>query len=118
MKKCKAIIELMNGESVTPCHKERGHEGQHEGYCLGSRAVWTGGRYTNEEYQMQQATRIKKTRRVKRGLAAMRELLLAGFDSNMPPSDTIVKTWKKSKQRDFNAAMDWIEQEVASLEVE
>lgn len=38
--RCNFRFELMNGETVTPCHKERGHLGEHEGYCLGSRAVW------------------------------------------------------------------------------
>jgi len=40
-KTCGATIELDNGESVTPCHKAVGHDGDHEGYCLGSRAVWS-----------------------------------------------------------------------------
>jgi hypothetical protein len=37
---CDARTTTESGEHVTPCHKQKGHTGEHEGYCLGSRAVW------------------------------------------------------------------------------
>lgn len=39
--RCGATMETESGEIVTPCHKVRGHEGKHEGHCLGSKAVWS-----------------------------------------------------------------------------
>jgi hypothetical protein len=38
--RCGALTEIPSGETVTPCHKLQGHDGDHEGSCLGSRAVW------------------------------------------------------------------------------
>jgi len=40
---CYATFELANGETVTPCHKPKGHDGDHEGWCLDSRCVWPQG---------------------------------------------------------------------------
>jgi hypothetical protein len=48
MSKCGATIEILNGEYVSPCHLAAGHDGTHEGFCLGSRAVWSGGQHTDE----------------------------------------------------------------------
>lgn len=50
MKTCGATFALANGEAVTPCHKPDGHDGEHEGWCLGSRAVWNSDeKHTSEE---------------------------------------------------------------------
>ena len=38
--RCGESIELDNGEHVSPCSLEKGHSGDHEGWCLGSRFVW------------------------------------------------------------------------------
>jgi hypothetical protein len=46
---CGATYEMANGETITPCHKYKGHEGVHEGYCLGSKCVWAQG--TTSEYE-------------------------------------------------------------------
>lgn len=40
---CSARFELANGETVTPCHLPEGHDGNHEGHCLGSVFVWPHG---------------------------------------------------------------------------
>jgi hypothetical protein len=40
---CEHRISIASGETVTPCHKPKGHSGDHEGYCLGSRATWGNG---------------------------------------------------------------------------
>lgn len=37
---CGATTELPNGESVSSCHRPKGHIGVHEGWCLGNRCVW------------------------------------------------------------------------------
>lgn len=37
---CLAVITIPNGERVSACHLDEGHTGTHEGWCLGSRAVW------------------------------------------------------------------------------
>ncbi len=37
---CGARTTTESGEHVSECHKQKGHTGSHEGYCLGSRAVW------------------------------------------------------------------------------
>lgn len=28
------------GAAISPCHKPSGHDGDHEGWCLGSRCIW------------------------------------------------------------------------------
>jgi hypothetical protein len=40
---CGAKFELDNGEQVSPCHLECGHDGHHQGFVLGSRCVWPQG---------------------------------------------------------------------------
>jgi hypothetical protein len=56
--KCGATITLMNGEHVTPCHKDEGHVGDHEGYCLGSRGVWRSKvKHTTEEEVIRESSR-------------------------------------------------------------
>lgn len=37
---CGKRINLHNGETVTPCGLPDGHEGDHEGWCLGSKCRW------------------------------------------------------------------------------
>lgn len=50
--RCGATFELANGEHVSPCHLPDGHDGRHEGYCLGSRAVWESDeKHTGEEQE-------------------------------------------------------------------
>ncbi len=39
--RCGNRYEPENGEFVTPCHLPSGHDGEHQGYCLGSRCVWS-----------------------------------------------------------------------------
>jgi hypothetical protein len=39
--RCGNRYEPENGEFVTPCHLPSGHDGEHHGYCLGSRCVWS-----------------------------------------------------------------------------
>ena len=34
---CRAKFELANGEFVSRCHLDLGHNGAHEGWCLGSK---------------------------------------------------------------------------------
>lgn len=43
IKMCSATYELLNGEHVSPCHLLAGHDGNHEGYVLGSRCTWSQG---------------------------------------------------------------------------
>ena len=40
---CSARFEPANGETVTPCHLPSGHDGNHEGRCLGSACAWPQG---------------------------------------------------------------------------
>lgn len=40
---CLARFELANGETVIPCHLPSGHDGKHEGRCLGSICTWPQG---------------------------------------------------------------------------
>lgn len=51
--RCYATFELANQETVTPCHLQRGHEGDHEGWCLGSKAHWPHGFIS--EYELHRA---------------------------------------------------------------
>lgn len=46
---------------------------------------------------------------VRRGLADVRTLVVDSFDANKPPSNTVTSHWTKKRQREFNAAMDWID---------
>lgn len=45
---CRAKFELVNGEFVSRCHLDLGHNGAHEGWCLGSKCHWPQG-FTSEE---------------------------------------------------------------------
>jgi hypothetical protein len=45
---CGVTFELANGETVTPCHLPKDHEGDHQGWCLGSRCNWPQG-FDSEE---------------------------------------------------------------------
>jgi hypothetical protein len=57
--KCGFTFAPANGEYVSPCHLRKGHEGQHEGRCLGSRATWTSDiEHDSEEEQHHHAARI------------------------------------------------------------
>lgn len=49
MNACKATFELANGEEVSPCHLEKGHEGDHRGSVLGSICFWPQGFGSEEE---------------------------------------------------------------------
>lgn len=56
---CGYRFELANGETVTPCHLPAGHTGQHEGYCLGTKATWTSDKpHDSEEEQYHEASRM------------------------------------------------------------
>jgi hypothetical protein len=48
-KTCNAKFELANGETVTPCHLSKGHQGNHYGTCLGSICRWPQGIENEEE---------------------------------------------------------------------
>lgn len=54
--------------------------------------------------------RVRFTKKVKRGLALARWLLIDSFDPDATPSDRQVKRWRRPDQQDFNAAMAWLEQ--------
>lgn len=49
MTTCRATFDLANGEYVSPCHLEAGHEGEHRGYVLGSPCCWPQGFSSEEE---------------------------------------------------------------------
>lgn len=55
--------------------------------------------------------KIRYTAKIRRGLEHMRGLLIDALDDSKPPASRIVSGWKQSVQREFNAAMEWIEQE-------
>jgi hypothetical protein len=46
---CGATFEPANGGHVSPCHLPKGHDGQCEGWCLGSRCRWPQGVDSEEE---------------------------------------------------------------------
>lgn len=48
-KTCNAKFDLANGETVTPCHLSKGHQGDHYGTCLGSVCHWPQGVDSEEE---------------------------------------------------------------------
>lgn len=48
--RCGARFYPANGETVTPCELPVGHDDQHQGWCLGSCARWSGGAEEHEEY--------------------------------------------------------------------
>lgn len=52
IKTCGAKFELLNGETVTPCHLPYGHEGKHTGTCLGSEVRWPQGYSSQYELGM------------------------------------------------------------------
>ena len=53
---------------------------------------------------------IRFTSKIRRGLILMRGLLIDSFDDSKPPTASIVKGWTAKDQREFNAAMAWLEQ--------
>lgn len=55
--------------------------------------------------------KIKYTSKIRRGLAALAEIATLTEDS--PPPDTVRAKWTKAKRLEYNAALDWIEQENA-----
>lgn len=61
------------------------------------------------------ASRIKFTRKVKRGLVLARGLLIDSFDPDTFTSAAQVRKWTKAQQREFNAAMAWLEQVESDL---
>lgn len=86
MTKCGATFTPMNGETVTACHKPKGHEGDHEGYCLGSRCVWSGGQHTVEEIEAMiaycyESRQYLDVREMKTNSIARNIKELASFDS-------------------------------------
>ncbi len=46
---CGAKFELANGETVTPCHLSKDHQGDHYGTVLGSVCHWPQGCTSEEE---------------------------------------------------------------------
>jgi hypothetical protein len=70
--KCDATFAPMNGETVSPCHKPAGHEGDHEGYCLGSIAIWSSPeKHTDEEEEARK--RYEEDDLARAAIAAMGE---------------------------------------------
>ncbi len=53
---------------------------------------------------------MKFTSKVRRGLALMRSLVASMMDDRQPPPAEIVRKWPKRYQQDFNAALEWIEE--------
>lgn len=49
---CRATFELANGETVTPCCLPQGHQGDHQGSCLGSKCSWPQGCTSEEELHL------------------------------------------------------------------
>lgn len=60
--RCYATFELANQETVTPCHLQRGHEGDHEGWCLGSKAHWPHGFISEYEFRRSLDAEIVRTK--------------------------------------------------------
>ena len=60
--RCYATFELANQETVTPCHLQRGHEGDHEGWCLGSKAHWPHGFISEYEFRRALDAEIVRTK--------------------------------------------------------
>lgn len=56
------------------------------------------------------ATRVKFTAKVKRGLVTMRAVVLDGLDPSASPLRWARKKWTRAEERDFNAALAWMEQ--------
>ena len=59
---------------------------------------------------------IRYTSKVRRGLAAMAELIDSAFDDSKPPVQTVTAKWPRAKQAEFNLARDWVDQETAEPE--
>lgn len=49
MELCKNEFVLANGESVSPCHLNKNHEGDCKGYVLGSLCRWSKEFHSEEE---------------------------------------------------------------------
>ena len=60
--RCYATFELANQETVTPCHLQRGHQGDHEGWCLGSKAHWPHGFISEYEFRRALDAEIVRTK--------------------------------------------------------
>lgn len=60
--RCYATFELANQETVTPCHLQLGHEGDHEGWCLGSKANWPRGFISEYEFRRALDAEIVRTK--------------------------------------------------------
>jgi hypothetical protein len=60
--RCYATFELANQETVTPCHLQHGHEGDHEGWCLGSKAHWPHGFISEYEFRRALDAEIVRTK--------------------------------------------------------
>lgn len=52
--------------------------------------------------------RIKFTSKIRRGLALLAEI--ATLTEDQPPAFTVMSRWTLKQQREYNAALDWIEQ--------
>lgn len=49
-----------------------------------------------------------------RGLEALQEVVDAALNEDSPPPSTLVLKWPMAKQKEFNLAKDWIDQEIAA----
>ena len=54
---CMATFELANGEHVSPCRLEKGHDGSHMGSVLGSRFRWPQGYESEYEIYLEEQRR-------------------------------------------------------------
>ena len=57
---------------------------------------------------MEEVKQVKRTAKVDRGLADVRELVVASLDDNQPPTRTIVAKWHSNRKKDFLAAMEYL----------
>lgn len=60
MSLCLATFETASGEYVSPCHKEKGHDGHHEGFVLGNRCTWMQGISSEQELAMMSETEYRQ----------------------------------------------------------
>lgn len=57
-----------------------------------------------------EAKKIKFTSKVRRGLALVRMVQMVSLRDDMPPVQTFTSRWTKAQQSDYNAALEWMEQ--------
>lgn len=66
---------------------------------------------TTEALPAGEPRKVYYTSKIKRGLALVRMITMSAFDDSAPPAATIVERWTKKQRTEFNAALEWLEQE-------